>query len=120
MTRAMEEVLNQTPGQILIDSITEALQAGDLETLMAYYHEDAVLVRFGKKVEGKTALRQLFAEILPGFKVFRLVRMEKFVEARNAILFEAMVLGVNGVIRVYDVFVLRQGKISHHFVGKLD
>lgn len=120
MTPAIEEVLNRTPGQSLIDRVIEALQAGDLQTLMALYTDDAVLVRFGQKVEGKTALRQFFAEMLPGFKVFRLVRMEKLVEARNAILFEALVLGVNGVIRVYDVFVLRNGKITHHFVGKLD
>jgi len=114
-----QDVLARTAEQVLTDSMIEALQAGDLEALLAQYHGDAVLVRLGEKFEGKAALCQLFAGLFSSFRVFRLVETEKFVEARDTIFFEAMVLGASGAMRVYSTFVLREGKIAHHFVGRL-
>jgi len=47
----------------------------------------------------------------------KLVSTDKFTETEDSIYFEATVETKLGVVRVYDVFLLNDGKATHHFTG---
>jgi hypothetical protein len=50
----------------------------------------------------------------PGFEVLSL---DQFVETEDTIFFEATVRTAMGQVKVYDAFVLSDGKATHHFTG---
>lgn len=95
------------------------LEAGDLDALMEQYHDDAVLMTPETTVRGRAALRDYMTGYLARLGSLRLVSTEKFNATEGAILFEATAETAHGVARVYDAFVLRDGKASHHFAGVL-
>lgn len=104
-------------GKEVYDEQIRALESGDLDALMNQYAEDAVLVRFDKTISGKANIREFMKGYLETLGSFKLISTDKFTETDDAIFFEATVLSDNGQVQVYDVFMLRDGKITHQFAG---
>ncbi len=52
----------------------------------------------------------------PG-QAFTSGRTDKFIETEDTIFFEATITGDLSEAQVYDVFMLRDGKATHHFSG---
>lgn len=106
-----------TPGRAFYERQIALLEAGDVEGLMGQYHEDATLVTFEATVAGLPALREYFRGYLARLGSLRLKSTDRFAETADSILFEATVVTDLGEARVYDVFVLREGRATHHFAG---
>ncbi len=106
-----------TPGKAFYQRQIAALEAHDMERLMTQYHPDATIVGFDFIVEGQTAIRKHLAGYLEHLGTLKLLSTDKFTETRDAIFFEATITSNLGEARVYDVFLLRAGKATHHFTG---
>ncbi len=112
--------MSQTPGRKFYDRQIELLEAGDVEELVrSQYHEDAVLVGFDVMMRGHEELLRHFREYLQNLGSLRVLSTDKFTETEDSIFFEATARTDHGVARVYDVFMLDGGKITHHFTGVL-
>jgi hypothetical protein len=115
-----EEVhMPKTPGQTFIDEQIALIAAGDVDGLVArHYRTDATLVRFDGVVQGHAALAPFFRAYIESLGSLRLLSMDQFVETQDSIFFEATIETARfGVVRVYDAFLLREGKATHHFTG---
>lgn len=94
------------------------LQAGDVAGLIArHYHDDALLVTFDAAVRGRDALNEYFGRYLRQLGHLEVVSTDNFRETGDTIFLEATVTTALGAARVYDTFVLREGKITYHFAG---
>lgn len=94
------------------------LQAGRADELIErHYHPDACLISFDRIVKGERALKEHFREYLKRLGTLNLKSTDKFMATDDSIFFEATVQTDLGEARVYDAFVLHQGKISYHFTG---
>ena len=91
----------------------------DIEGLVTNdYTEDAELLAGEFAVKGRDALRQVFTGYLDIIGEFTVRSTEKFMESYDAIILEATLdTEKTGERKVYDAFVMRDGKISHHFTG---
>jgi hypothetical protein len=93
------------------------LSAGDAEGLVEHhYHANASLITFDRVTTGHDALLPLFEAYIRQMGFFQ-VRTDKYQATEDSIFVEATLTSKAGTSRVYDVFVLREGKISHHFAG---
>lgn len=111
---------DNTPGKDFYDRQVSFLQANDVAGLIAsQYAPDAELVGYGVHVKGTQALLKHFTNYLAQLGSLKLISTEKFMETDDAIMFEASVQVAAGVAHVYDSFVLKDGKASHHFTGML-
>ena|SRR5438045_9697630 len=99
------------------DQIALLIQANSDELIDRHYHEDAVLVSTGKAVRGRDALKQHFRGYLQMLGKLEILSLDAFIETEDTILFEATVRTALGVAKVYDAFVMRDGKATHHFTG---
>jgi hypothetical protein len=104
-------------GRAFYERQIAALESGDIDRVMAQYHDDAVLVSFDTTVHGLAALREHFVRYLARLGSLTLVSTDRFAETVDSIFFEATVRTSSGEAKVYDVFVLRDGKATHHFTG---
>jgi len=94
------------------------LQGGDVDGLIDHhYHADAALVTFDVTVRGRAALKEYFRRYLRQLGHLEALSTDKFVETGDTIFLEATLRTALGVARVYDAFVLRDGKIAYHFAG---
>jgi len=94
------------------------LVAGDVEGLIDnQYTEDATLVSFDNQITGNAALKEYFKGYLQMLGNLEVVSTDKFVETDDSLFFEATVNTSFGQAKVFDAWVLRDGKISHHFTG---
>ena len=91
----------------------------DIDGLVANdYTPDAELLAGEFAVKGTDALREVFTGYLQMVGDFTLRNTSKFMETDDAIILEATMDTANtGERKVYDCFVMRDGKISHHFTG---
>jgi ketosteroid isomerase-like protein len=105
------------PGKQFYDTQIAFLEAGDLDGLMSQYHEDTILVGFDLTVRGREALRKHMEGYLARLGSFKLKSTDKFTETGDSIFFEATVLTDLGEARVYDVFMLKDGRATHQFTG---
>jgi SnoaL-like domain len=112
-----EKDMQLTPGQVFYQRQIAALEAHDLDALMAQYDSDATMVGFDFTVKGQTAIRKHFVGYLERLGTLKLKSTDKFTETEDAIFFEATITSQLGEARVYDVFLLRDGKATHHFSG---
>ena len=111
-------IIVDTPGKRFYKRQVKYLMAGDAETLVENnYHDDAVLTAAAFQIQGKKALKEHFGEYLKSVKLEKVLSTDQFVETDTTVLFEATVQSNHGVARVYDCFVLKEGKISYHFTG---
>jgi hypothetical protein len=93
------------------------LNAGDAKGLVErHYHPDASLITFDRITTGRDALRALFEAYIKQMGFFQL-KTDKFQATDDGILVEATLTSKAGTNRVYDVFVLQEGRITHHFAG---
>lgn len=82
------------------------------------YNEDAVLVSFDFTVKGHKALEEVFNGYLDMIGDFKLKSTDNFTETEDTIFLEATLeTSKLGERKVYDVFVMKNGKISYHFTG---
>ena len=87
------------------------------ELIDSHYHEDAVLVSTTKVVRGHQNLKQHFRAYLAMLGKLGVTSLDAFIETEDSILFEASVRSVLGEAKLYDAFVLQDGKATYHFTG---
>jgi hypothetical protein len=96
----------------------EFLAAKDAEGLIAnQYNDDAYLLSFSNMIQGAPALVEYFRGYIANLGYIKLLSTDQYTETDDAMFFEATVETAGGVANVYDVFVLRDGKIARHFTG---
>jgi hypothetical protein len=82
------------------------------------YTPDAQVLAGEFAVQGTEALKQLFTGYLDMIGNFTLRSTDKFCESGDAIILEAILdTEKTGERKVYDCFVMRDGKIAYHFTG---
>lgn len=107
-----------TSGRTFYDKQIRLLEAHDVDTLVnEQYHDDASLVSFDATLSGRDALRKHFHEYLRNLGSLEVLSTDRFTETDDAIFFEATVRTDHGIARVYDVFMLRGERATHHFTG---
>jgi hypothetical protein len=110
----------ETIGKAFYNRQVAFLEAKDIPGLIAtQYAEAAELIGFDFNVKGHQALIKHFENYLDHLGYIKLISTDKFTETPDAIFFEATVEVAGGVARVYDAFVLNNGKAAHHFTGLL-
>jgi hypothetical protein len=110
--------VNSSPGRKFYEEQLGYLTAKDVDGLVAnHYNDDAVFISFDVTVKGHEALRDYFRTYLERLGTLTVRSTDKFAETEDSILLEATVTSNLGTVRVYDAFVLRDGKISYHFAG---
>ena len=87
------------------------------ELIERHYQPDAVLVSFQGVVRGHEALKRHFRGYLQKLGKLTVLSLDQFAETEDTLFFEASVSTAAGEARVYDAFVLRDGKVTHHFTG---
>lgn len=117
---------NASPVKMIVDSWgkrfyenqVRCLIAGDANRLVEEnYLPDATVQSFDWTVTGHEALRAHFGNYMRWVKIIEVVSTDKFTETDNTVCFEATVRSNRGVVRVYDVMTLKDGKITYHFTG---
>ena len=83
------------------------------------YNDDAELVTFTNRIKGAPALVEYFKAYIAGLGYIKVLSTDQYTEGDDSIFFEATVETAGGIARVYDVFILENGKISRHFTGLL-
>src|SRR5438876_5555958 len=108
-----------TPGWKFYQRHVNYFVTKDVDGLVANdYNDDAKLIAFPFTVQGREALRKVFTDYLNMIGDITLRSTENFTESDDTIFLEAtMDTSKAGERRVYDVFVLRNGKIQYHFTG---
>jgi len=96
--------------QFLVDHDVDGLIASN-------YNEDAVLVTHTAVARGRVELTRFFKGYLELLGELEVLSTDKFTDTGDTILFEATMRSALGEARVYDAFVLRDGKIDYHFAG---
>ena len=110
----------QTAGKTFYNRQVAFLEAHDISGLIAtQYASDAELVSFDTHVTGAPALTKHFTNYLANLGSLKLLTTDKFTETADTIFFEATIQVTAGIARVYDAFVLKDGKATHHFTGLL-
>ena len=91
----------------------------DVDGLLASdYTDDASLMSYDFALQGKAALKVAFTQYLEMIGDFTLDSTEVFHKVDDKVILEATLTTKNaGIRKVWDVFLLRDGKISHHFTG---
>ena len=108
-----------TPGWMFYEKHLGFFSNKDVEGLLASdYNQDAMVMSYDFAVKGHDALRQLFKGYLEMIGDFTLKSTEHFNETEDSIMLEATLETARaGERKVYDVFVMKNGKISYHFTG---
>jgi len=105
-------------GRRLFNNQIKCLLAGDPDRLITEnYQPDATVQSFEWTVSGADALRAHFGHYLSTVSILEVAAVEAFAETANSIAFEATIRTNSGIVRVYDVMMLREGRISFHFTG---
>jgi hypothetical protein len=110
----------ESPGMAFYNRQLHFLGVNDVEGLVeSQYAEDAQLIGFEFTIKGQEALVNHFKAYLESLGELKLVSTDKFTETEDTIFFEATVDVRGGQARVYDAFVLKNAKATHHFTGLL-
>lgn len=113
-----EQTMGKTPGRRFYDEQIAMLAQHQTDALIdLHYHEDAVLVSQAKVVKGRRDLKQHFRAYLAMLGNLEVKSLDPFIESDDSLLFEATVRSALGEAKVYDAFVLRDGRATHHFTG---
>jgi len=115
------EVLETEPsaGRKMLRRHMHYLYNNDVAGMLANeYTEDAVVVVDNNVVQGREALTGLMTGFIQMIGEFRYQTIDRFVETENSVLVESTVKMANlGVSRVYDLYILRDGKIAQQIKG---
>jgi hypothetical protein len=113
-------MMNMTPAKAFYLHQVSFLEANDVAGLIAsQYAPEAELIGYDLHVKGTQALTKHFTGYLANLGGIKLLSTDKFMETEDAIMFEASIKVAAGVARVYDSFVLKDGKAIYHFTGML-
>ncbi len=94
------------------------LQAADIDRLIdEHYTDDAQLISFNVVVKGNGPLKEYFRGYVKMLGTIDVLSTDHFVETDDSVFFEATVKTDLGTVGVYDAWLMRDGKISHHFTG---
>jgi ketosteroid isomerase-like protein len=104
-----------SPGASFHREYLAALQAGDLEGLLRLYHPDATLLSMDAAVTGASGIAKFFEQYFRGAGSFTVVPTGKYIEGGDSILCETRVETAGVIAQVHEVFVLRDGRATHHF-----
>ncbi len=105
-------------GRAFYERQLDYLQRKDIDGLIEeQYTPDAVLISFDTVVSGREALKEHFRSYLEMLGHLTVKSTDKFVATDDSIFFEATVSTNLGEARVFDSWVLRDGKIRRHFTG---
>lgn len=108
----------ETPGRSFYDEQIALLRLDSTDELIdKHYQQDAVLISFPKVVQGHAALKEHFRAYLKMLGTVEVLSLDQFVETEDTIFFEATVRTAMGQVKVYDAFVLSDGKATRHFTG---
>jgi aerobic carbon-monoxide dehydrogenase small subunit len=111
-------MIADTPGKKFYETQVRYLIAGDADKLVEdNYHPDAVVASFDFTVKGHEALKAHFRNYMRWVQIKEVVSTDKFTETDDGVSFEATVRTNRGTAKVYDVFVIKEGKITYHFTG---
>ncbi|MFO7322430.1 MAG: nuclear transport factor 2 family protein [Chloroflexota bacterium] len=111
-------ILADTPLKQLYERQVAYLEASDFDALVENnYHEDAILTSFDGIYTGRDALREYFRNRAQSQGQIDFLSTEKYVESDGAFYYEALVRSAEGVRKIYNGCVVRDGKITHHFEG---
>jgi aerobic carbon-monoxide dehydrogenase small subunit len=112
------KIVIDTPGKQFYLRQVQFMLNDDADGLVEEnYHDDAVLTSPEFIVTGKDALKKHFQNYMKWVKIKEVISTDKFAETGDTIQFEATVRSNYGIAKVYDAFVLKDGKISYHFTG---
>ncbi len=90
----------------------------DIEGLIHnQYTDDAELLSFDNDIKGAPALIEYFKGYIANLGYIKLISTDKYTEGQDSLFFEATVETAGGIAQVYDIFVMRDGKIWRHFTG---
>jgi hypothetical protein len=91
------------------------IAAGELEALVAQYHDDALLLRSDRPIYGHDALREHYGTWLATRPS---IELDQGVEAQDLFSYQATVTaGEDDPVRQYGVLVLRGERIARHVTG---
>jgi ketosteroid isomerase-like protein len=111
-------MVNETPGKQLYQHQVECLITRDVDRLIdGNYQDDAILITSSSTVKGKPALKEHFKTDLDHVNIIQVQSADAFVESGDTTLFEATIETDAGTAKVYDAFVLHNGKVAYHFTG---
>jgi hypothetical protein len=109
---------SETPQRRFYDEQISLLKQGKIDELIdSHYHRDAALVSPTKVVYGAEALKEHFRAYITMLGKLEVLSLDAFAEAEDSLLFEATVRSSLGEAKVYDAFVFRDGRATHHFTG---
>ena len=106
-----------SPGYAFYEDQIRYCETKDIEGLRGHHTEDAALISFDHQIFGRDAIAEYSVGYLDGLPGLKVTSTDKFVETPDTILFEATISLDAGEARVYDAFVLRDGKAIRHFAG---
>lgn len=108
-----------TPGWRFFEKHLNFFYNKDVDGLLASdYTDDALVMSYDFALRGKENLKGLFTAYLEAMGDMSLTSTEHFNETPDSIMIEAtMQTSRAGERKVYDVFVMRGGKIAYHFTG---
>jgi len=109
-----------SPGRLFHQRYAACLQAGDSESLLSLYHSDATLLSVESNATGSAAISEFFEQYFGGLGNFSAKPAGKYVEGRDSILCETTVETANLAARVHDIFVIADGKATHHFTYTIE
>jgi hypothetical protein len=105
-------------GRRFVDEQIALLQQAKTDELIdRHYHDDAVLISTTNAVRGHKALKEHFRAYARVLAKIELLSLDGFLETDDGILLEATMRTALGETKVYDAFVLKDGKATHHFTG---
>jgi hypothetical protein len=110
---------SDTFGWRFYDEQIALINAADADALVErHYATDGALLRLDGPVRGHKVLKPFFRECIKAIGSIQVLVTDQFVETADSIFFEATAQTEGfGRVRVYDAFVLRDGKATHHFTG---
>jgi ketosteroid isomerase-like protein len=108
-----------TPGWKFYERHLNYFYTKDVDGLVKNdYNEDAVLISFDFTVKGHEDLKKIFHGYLEMIGDLKLKSTDNFTETKDTIFLEATLETSRlGERKVYDIFLLKDGKISYHFTG---
>lgn len=102
----------------VIERYYELLAAGDIDSVLALYTDDAEIIRYDGVASTPDEMRAYFRQHLerhPGLRLHQIVRIR---EADDILMWDAMVHTDNGIAQVVHVVVLDDdGRFRRHIPG---
>ncbi|HLH82007.1 MAG TPA: hypothetical protein VKV38_01980 [Trebonia sp.] len=114
-------MIQLSPGRKFYNSLSLAIERGDLAALESFYRHDAVQVDVGsgQVFTGRAAIVAAAGDTIAAAGPVRLAALEKIAEYGEAIGVEARVATRNEEFVIYDLFVLEAGAVRYQVTGTI-